>query len=64
MGGNVNAVVDHLLRRGEIEGLRLANASVMRRLPSCNTNAPTIMIAEKADMVLCNESQLTREETA
>jgi choline dehydrogenase len=48
MGSGEDAVVDASLRVRGVDGLRVVDASVMPAVPRGNTNAPTIMVAEKA----------------
>ena len=48
MGNGEDAVVDAELRVRGVEGLRVVDASVMPAVPRGNTNAPTIMVGEKA----------------
>jgi choline dehydrogenase len=47
MGVGADAVVDPALRVHGVDGLRIADASVIPVIPSCNTQAPVVMIAER-----------------
>jgi choline dehydrogenase len=55
MGIDELAVVDPTLRVHGIDGLMVADASIMPRVTTGNTNAPAIMIGEKAAAILLNE---------
>lgn len=62
MGADSEAIVDLELRVQGVDGLRVVDASVMPKIINGNTNAPTVMIAEKA-ADLIKGSVLARRET-
>ncbi|XP_052130164.1 glucose dehydrogenase [FAD, quinone]-like isoform X2 [Frankliniella occidentalis] len=60
--GDETAVVDPKLRVKGVLGLRVADASVMPSVPSGNTNAPTIMVAERAATLILSDHGLPRDD--
>jgi choline dehydrogenase len=64
MGQDAMAVVDDRLRVHGIEGLRVADASIMPTLTSGNTNAPCMMIGEKCSELILSEARASARAAA
>jgi choline dehydrogenase len=60
MGQDPMAVVDDQLRVHGLQGLRVIDASVMPAVTSTNTNAPTIMVAEKGAVLVKAAARLAQ----
>ncbi len=60
MGTDGAAVVGLDLKVRGLEGLRVCDSSVMPRVPSCNTNGPTIMVGEKGADIIRGREPLPR----
>jgi choline dehydrogenase len=57
MGNDPLAVTDDRLRVHGIEGLRVADASVMPTMPGCNTHAPSMMIGARAAAFIAGRTE-------
>jgi choline dehydrogenase-like flavoprotein len=60
MGSDSQSVVDTQLRLRGVDGIRIADTSIMPELINGNTNAPVIMIAERAAEFINNEYKVEK----